>query len=332
MKCYLAPLEGITTYNYRNAHHTYFTGVDKYFTPFVAPGKNKLLTSREKNDVLPEHNQGMYVVPQILTNQAEDFLKTAKVLQDYGYEEINLNLGCPSGTVVAKGKGSGFLATPDELQSFLGEICMHYTGKLSIKARIGKDSPEEMEQLLTVFNQFPLEELILHPRIQKDFYRNSIHLAAFERATSISKNPVCYNGDLFSIHDYKNFSAHYGEELPVMLGRGVIANPGLIGAIKENTSLDKETLQAFHDTIYVGYEKIMSGERDVLFKMKELWFYMIHMFTNHEKYAKKIKKAQKGTDYLAAVSSLFHDQEIDQQAGFCPPGGKTTTFPPCGMV
>ena len=95
MKYYMAPMEGLTGYIYRNAYHACYHPMDKYFTPFLSPKANSSLSFRELNDILPEHNQGMYVVPQILTNQAEDFIRTAKELQEYGYSEINLNLGCP---------------------------------------------------------------------------------------------------------------------------------------------------------------------------------------------------------------------------------------------
>ena len=316
MNRYLAPMEGITTYNYRNAHHTFFPGVDKYYTPFLSPGKNKLFTSREENDILPEHNQGIPVVPQILTNQAEDFLKVAVILQKYGYTELNLNLGCPSGTVVSKGKGAGFLSYPKELDQFLATIFEHYTGKLSIKTRIGKESPEEFEALLDIYNQYPLEELIIHPRVQKDFYKNTPNHHVFANALRKSKNPVCYNGDLFTKAEVESFVDEYGQDIPLMFGRGIIANPGLITGLALGRALDKEVLQEFHNTIYEGYEEIMSGERNVLFKMKELWYYMMHMFTNPEKYAKKIKKAQTGADYKAAVASLFRDQDLKEDGSF----------------
>ncbi len=322
MKSYFAPMEGITTYNYRKAHHSFFPGVDKYFTPFIAPGRNKLFTSREKNDILPEHNPEFYLVPQILTNQPEDFLKVAEKLKDYGYKELNLNLGCPSGTVVTKGKGSGFLAYPKELNLFLAEIFEHYTGKLSIKTRIGIDSPEEFDAILDIYNQYPLEELIIHPRVQKDFYRNTPNRQIFADALQKSKNPVCYNGDIFTVEDYEAFVSEFGEDIPLMFGRGLIANPDLVGHIVGINRLNNQILKEFHDTIYDGYEQIMSGERDVLFKMKELWFYMIHLFPEAEKYGKQIKKAQKGSDYKAVVTSLFKGTGVLIQAGFCSLQGK----------
>lgn len=319
MKNYFAPMEGITTYIYRNAHHKFFPGIDKYYMPFISPGPNKVFTSREKNDTFPGHNEGVPVVPQILTNRAEDFLTVATRLKEYGYTELNLNLGCPSGTVVSKGKGSGFLQYPDELNRFLDTIFSCYEGKLSIKTRIGKDSPEEFEVLLDIFNQYPLEELIIHPRVQKDFYKNTTNQQVFAAALKNSKNAVCYNGDLFTTEDYEKVVNAYGPTLPLMFGRGLIANPALVQQLTGKGTLTASVLQEFHDTIFEGYLRIMSGERDALFKMKELWFYMIHMFSSPEKYAKKIKKAQTGAEYKAVVASLLRDKEVISQAGFCPP-------------
>ena len=173
MKFYLAPMEGITGYIYRNAHATYFGGVDKYFTPFIATTQHGKFTSRELNDILPEHNEGIAVIPQILSNNAADVMVTVQQLVTYGYEEVNLNLGCPSGTVVAKGKGSGFLAYPEALDRFLNEVFEKTPIKISIKTRIGKENPDTFNELMEIFNRYPLEELIIHPRVQTDFYRNT---------------------------------------------------------------------------------------------------------------------------------------------------------------
>ena len=168
MKYYMAPMEGLTGYIYRNAYQKYFHDIDRYFTPFIT---NKKLDFKVKKDIDPEHNQGMEVVPQILTNQPDDFISIVKQLKQYGYDEVNLNLGCPSGTVVAKNRGAGFLAVPDQLDSFLDKIFNACDCKISIKTRVGKDSPDEWENLLAIYEKYPLSELIVHPRIQKDFYK-----------------------------------------------------------------------------------------------------------------------------------------------------------------
>ena len=307
MKYYFAPLEGVTGYIYRNAHQTFFGQIDKYFTPFISPTSNKVFTSRELNDILPEHNQGLPVVPQILTNNAEYFIRTMNELTKFGYDEINLNLGCPSGTVVAKHKGSGFLAQREQLDEFLENIFSKASTKISIKTRIGKDSPDEFYKLIEIFNKYPLEEIIIHPRIQTDFYKNKPNMKVFKDALALSKNPVCYNGDIFNRSHYRKLAEIYPSLDAVMLGRGLIANPALIGEIKNSHVMDKQIMKAFHDEVYAGYQKILSGERNVLFKMKELWFYMIYLFEESDKYAKKIRKTNRLSDYEAIISRLFQE-------------------------
>lgn len=311
MKFYLAPMEGITGYIYRNAHHKYFPGVDKYFTPFITPHTKRCLNVREKNDILPEHNEGMKVVPQILTNNAADFIRIGKILQEYGYDEINLNLGCPSGTVVAKGRGAGFLEYPKELNAFLKEVFEKLDMKISIKTRIGKEEAWEWEDLLSIYNKYPLEELIVHPRVQTDFYKGKPNWYAYEQAEAESKNPLCYNGNIFSLQDYEELLAAFPKTEAVMLGRGVIANPQLVSVLQgESAKTDKDKIKAFHDEVCTGYAQSFSGDRNVLFKMKELWFYMGQIFEDSEGYMKKIKKCQSLSQYQLVVDSLFAEKGI----------------------
>ena len=310
MRFYIAPMEGMTGYIYRNAHHAFFDHIDKYFSPFIAANQSERFTTRELNDILPENNRGINLIPQLLTNQAADFIHTAGKLKKLGYNEINLNLGCPSGTVVAKNRGSGFLSKPDDLDAFLDEIFTKATTKISIKTRIGKIVPEEFYELIEIFNKYPMEELIIHPRIQKDFYKNTPNLKIFREALAVSKNPVCYNGDLFAAREYEAFAVDFPSVDTVMIGRGLITNPGLIADIKNKTRLDKQLFKDFHDRLYQGYKEVLSGDRNVLYKMKELWIYMILMFPDHEKYFKKIKKAERLSDYDDAVAGLFRERDI----------------------
>ena len=335
MKIYMAPMEGLTGYIYRNAYQKFFHNVDRYFTPFIA---SKKLNSREKNDILPEHNQGMDVVPQILANRADEFLAIAAKIAEYGYPVVNLNLGCPSGTVTARKRGAGFLGEPEELERFLDEIFEKCPLKISIKTRIGKDEPEEWERILALYEKYPLEELIIHPRIQKDFYQGKPRLEAFVCAQENSRHSLCYNGDIETADDYRAFCEHFPQVDKIMVGRGILKNPMLIGEIQklEQTSEQAQTqmpeqtaeqaqkqtkrqmpewtpeqreeiLFAFHEEICQGYQAVMSGDKNTLYKMKELWFYLGQNFTEPQKYLKKIKKAQRLTEYEAAVRELFRN-------------------------
>ncbi len=309
MKFYLAPMEGVTGYIYRNAYHKYFHNIDCYYTPFLAPNKHHGFSSKEKNDILPEHNTGMRVVPQILTNQAEYFIRTAKELQQLGYDEVNLNLGCPSPTVVTKKKGAGMLAEPDVLEHFLEDIFEGVHNNLSmdisIKTRIGIADASEAEDLIDLYNQFPLKELIIHPRVQKDLYNNKPNWDAFRLATEHSKHTLCYNGDLFTMDDYKRFCDTFPQIGAVMLGRGILRNPGIVDMMQGNEMASKQTLKLFHDEILNNYQEAFSGDKPVLFKMKELWVHMLPLLDSEQNYAKKIRKVEKISEYRNIVASLF---------------------------
>ncbi|MGL5438065.1 MAG: tRNA dihydrouridine synthase [Lachnospiraceae bacterium] len=316
---YLAPMEGITGYVYRSAHHKIFPGADKYFTPFITPNQTRKLTSRELNDILPKHNQGMKTIPQIMTNRAEDFIWAAMRCSELGYQEINLNLGCPSGTVVAKGRGSGFLAEPLALDRFLCRVSTELDRcgiRFSIKTRIGKDDPEEFEDLLAIYNRYPLEELIIHPRIQRDFYKNHPNMEIFAQAFKDSRNPVCYNGDLFNRELCRGFLHQQPDVSAVMLGRGVIANPALITELTTGEGLNKDRLAEFHELVLEGYREVIPGDRNVLFKMKELWFYLGGSFTDSSKHVKKIRKAGNILEYRLAAQRLFEELTLGEPAGY----------------
>lgn len=314
MKYYMAPMEGLTGYVYRNAYHKFFRPMDRYFTPFIA---NKKMSNGEIRDLLPEHNEGMHVVPQILTNRSENFLAVAKEIAQYGYDTVNLNVGCPSGTVVAKGRGAGLLAEPEVLDHFLYEIFEGYAGKISIKTRIGIEDENEWQDILAVYEKYPLEELIIHPRVRKDFYKGNPRLDAFSYAMEESGHRLCYNGDICSAEDLQDRKERFPDLDRVMLGRGLLCNPFLIemsktadDAAHDHMQEKKDRLYAFHQEILEGYIQIMSGDRNVLFRMKELWFYLGDCFTNADKYLKKIKKSERLVAYQAAVDALFHEQEL----------------------
>ncbi len=347
MQYYLAPMEGITTYIYRNAYAKYFGGIDKYFTPFICDknsitdkNMSKSLTARELRDILPENNAGIPLVPQVLTNHAGRFLAVAKEIAAYGYDTVNLNLGCPSGTVTAKKRGAGFLSVPDELDAFLYEIFARCPLQISVKTRLGVSDLSEWDRLLEIYAKYPIHELIIHTRLLQEFYTGRTHPEAYTRAIgrlqidhttgSSSRIPLCYNGDIVSAGSLgdiltaidtaaanASLSGHdIAENLDVdriMIGRGIIQNPALAGqlqSISPAAPTPKETWRAFHDDILEGYIKIMSGDSPVLFKMKDLWTYMSRSFTSPEKYLKKIRKANRIADYVCAVDALFREQDI----------------------
>lgn len=329
MKFYLAPLEGVTGYIFRNALDAYFPGTDRYFTPFIVPDQKHALRKKELRDILPENNQVKELVPQILTSDPVRFVETAKALAEYGYEEVNLNLGCPSGTVVAGGRGAGMLADVEKLDCFLDQIFRDMDLRISVKTRIGIERPEEGYTLMKVYNQYPISEVIIHPRTRKEYYKGEPHLDVFSELLAMSQHPVCYNGNLFTVRDYEQFRARFPQVERVMIGRGVLADPGLMQRLKsfehaQKTGEDsgrkengmeqprseiyrtgKQELRAFHDTIFRQYREIFDEDKNAIFHMKELWSYLMHSFEGSEPYAKKLRKTSSLNEYRCEVGNLF---------------------------
>ena len=329
MKFYLAPLEGVTGYIFRNALDAYFPGTDRYFTPFIVPDQKHALRKKELRDILPENNQVKELVPQILTSDPVRFVETAKALAEYGYEEVNLNLGCPSGTVVAGGRGAGMLADVEKLDCFLDQIFRDTDLRISVKTRIGIERPEEGYMLMKIYNQYPVSEVIIHPRTRKEYYKGEPHLDVFSELLAMSKHPVCYNGNLFTARDYEQFRARFPQVERVMIGRGVLADPGLMQRLKslehaQKTGEDsdrkengmeqsgseiyrtgKQEMRAFHDTIFRQYREIFDEDKNAIFHMKELWSYLVHSFEGSEPYAKKLRKTSSLNEYRCEVGNLF---------------------------
>lgn len=305
MELYFAPMEGITGYIFRSVYEKYFGGADRYFTPFLAPVQDQWMTNRERRDVLPEHNEGISLVPQILTNRASVFLGTAQVLADMGYREVNLNCGCPSGTVVAKGKGAGMLRDLDNLHRFLEEAFAHSPVDISIKTRLGMREAEEVFPLMELLQEYPLKEWILHARVREDYYKNTPRMEVFGQVAGECRLPLCYNGDIHAVEDYEKLISAYPGLHAVMIGRGCLTDPALLRKIKGGCPMDMAEFAAFHDELCARYEDYMSGDRNTLFKMKELWSYWAVLFPEETRALKKIRKANSLREYRQETDRLF---------------------------
>lgn len=310
-KIYLAPMEGVTDHIFRNTFNKYFGGVDKYYTPFLAPTQDHVFPPREWKQIAPDHNKDLDVVPQILTNNADNFIWAAGKLESFGYKEINFNVGCPSGTVVAKKKGSGLLFYPQELDAILYYIFDWASGHnvdISVKTRLGKVAPEEFEEILSIYNKYPISELTVHPRITSDMYKLPVRLEWYEYASANSKNKLCYNGDIYTVDDAVAIENRFPDTSEaIMLGRGLISDPFLACKIRgEEPGDDKnQVISDFLDDLLLQYQSILSGDKPVLYRMKEIWAFLERSFPGHDKDIKKIKKANRIADYVAAKESFL---------------------------
>ena len=297
MKYYFAPLEGITDSIYRQLHHKYFPGLDRYYTPFFSPTVHRALTPKESRELPFADAIDYNAVPQLLTKVADDFLWMAEQCADRGYTEVNLNLGCPSGTVTAKGKGSGMLRDTDALDRFLDAIFRASPLPISIKTRIGFSSADEFPSLLDIFNHYPVKELTVHPRIRTVFYSGDVDVDAFRFAVENSRNPLCYNGDICALSQVDNIAECFPSVDSVMIGRGLIGDPGMV-----TNSTTPQLLEAFTGELLEHYVEAFGGARNAMFRMKEHWRYLICKFDQVDKLAKQLRK----TTDIAEFKTITH--------------------------
>lgn len=316
MRIDFAPMEGITGAAFRRCHKKYFSGVDRYYSPFISPSGDHVFTKRDKLEIYPEYNEGVDLVPQLMAKNAGDFLWAAGELRAMGYKSVNLNAGCPSGTVTAKGKGAGLLSDISALDAFLGEIFEKAPCPVSVKTRLGMNEPEEFWAILEIYNRYPISELIIHPRVRKDFYREKPRMDYFSAAAEKAKMPLSFNGGVVSAADCRKIMDGFPGLEAVMLGQGIVADPFLAGKVKGSVNADVEVLKEFHAELFDAYAQQFQSRNNAAGRMKEFWNYFIQSFGDSEKLGKAIKKAKNAEEFLAAAERVFSEKPLlERSAG-----------------
>lgn len=304
MKLYFAPMEGLTQYTYRKIHNEMFGGCDAYYAPFICPMREEKISARHLKDILPENNEGVPLRVQILSNDAVAFANFEKKIKAYGYDEININAGCPFPMVVKKYRGAGLLRETDRLDRFLNEVFSKSEVKISVKTRIGFEDGAEMDDLIRIYNDYPISELMIHPRTREVFYDGVPDNEVFKKAYETSSNKVCYNGNIFTAADYERTIKEYPDLSSVMIGRGAIANPAIFREIRGGKRLTREELIEFTRVFAEEYNKLVGSETFTLHKLKGMWIYMMWNYPEEKKLAKRLKKANKLRDFMSALECL----------------------------
>lgn len=303
---YLAPLQGFTDYSFRRAFFSLFDPPDVAFSPFIETHR---ADSKVYRDVLPERNTGIRLIPQILGNNALQMRPVILKLHEMGYSEINWNLGCPYPMVAKKQMGAGLLPYPQQIETILNELFKETSLKLSVKIRLGLHSPDECKALVPVFNRYPLTEVIIHGRTASQMYKGEINIAAFNEMANELIHPVCYNGNINSLHDFQSLSKQMPFVTHWMIGRGLITNPLCVHEIKTNTSATpseiKDAISRLHDQLLYQNSLYLNGESHLMHKMKPYWEYFGPSFPDDQKSLKKIKKASSMNAYLDACREMF---------------------------
>ena len=308
MNYYVAPMEGLTDRVWRQAHQKWFGWAGapaKYYAPFLSPPENRVLIKKKMAELAPEANPGAPVVPQLLAKDGALAAWMVGQLRQLGYTEVNLNFGCPSGTVTAKGKGSGMLRDLDKLDAFLAALFAEAEGPLTVKTRLGVEKPEEFAAVLEVYNRYPIAELTIHPRVMRQQYRGEADREAFAKALPTCKMPVCYNGDLTTVEQLRTLEADFPAVQSLMVGRGIIADPALFRQALGGPAATKEELRGYLDDLYHGYTALFGSAGCAISRMKGHWFYLIHRFDGSERLEKQLRKLREPWEYETVVNQIF---------------------------
>ena len=304
-----SPLQGFTDFRFRNAFHKYFGGIDTFYSPYIKLNGKLVVKGSYERDILPENNSTLEVIPQIITNDAEEFLFVAKYVQQFGYKELNWNLGCPYPMVAKCGMGSGLIKNTDQIEHILKRVHNETNIIVSMKMRMGYENPTEILDVFPILEQYPIKNIAIHARIGKQLYKGGVDLDSFQKCLDTSKQKIYYNGDITSVAKFKELQEGFPSIDHWMIGRGLIADPFLPSMIKNNTTEYPknrfEIFEAFHDEIYREYDAYLQGPTPIRMKMLGFWEYFSESFSNPQKTFKKIKKAGNSKNYEAAVKEIF---------------------------
>ncbi|HAN00852.1 MAG TPA: dihydrouridine synthase [Marinilabiliales bacterium] len=309
-----APLQGYTESPFRNALHYYIGGIDRYYAPYIRFENDGSIKNKYLKDIHPSKNQGIPLIPQILVNQADNFLRLAKIIEDFGYTHVNWNLGCPYPMVAKRKLGSGLIPYPNEIQRILEEVRPKTSLKISIKIRAGYEHYQEVQAVLKACSSFPLDEVILHPRIGKQLYKGTANLDAFVQAQYVTHFNLAYNGDITDAKTFEEIQLTLPQTNHFMIGRGLLMNPFLASEIKSGSSLSpelkREKLRDSHEYLMEHFSKTLSGEAHVLHKMVSYWEYFSQVFENEKKVFKSLKKSHQLGEFRIAVERIFNEETL----------------------
>jgi tRNA-dihydrouridine synthase len=304
-----SPLQGFTDFRFRNAFHKYFGGIDTFYSPYIKLNGKLVIKGSYERDILPENNNTLEVIPQIITNDAEEFLFVTKYVQQLGYKELNWNLGCPYPMVAKCGMGSGLISNTSQIEHILKRVHNETDIIVSMKMRMGYENPTEILDVFPILEQYPIKNIAIHARIGKQLYKGGVDLDSFQKCLDTSKQKIYYNGDITSVEKFRTMQERFPSIDHWMIGRGLIANPFLPSMIKNNTTEypknKLEIFEAFHDTIYQEYDAYLQGPTPIRMKMLGFWEYFSESFSNPQKTYKKIKKAGNSKNYESAVKEIF---------------------------
>ena len=308
-----SPLQGFTDYKFRNAFNYFFGGINTFYAPYIRLNGKLVIKNSYQKDIALENNTELEVIPQIITNDADEFLFVSKYVRKLGYKELNWNLGCPYPMVTKRGMGSGLISNAEKINNILHKVHNESDILVSMKMRMGYENSEEILHTFPVLDKYPLKNVAIHARIGKQLYKGDVDLEAFQKCIDLAKHKLYYNGDITTVEQFKKMKDRFPSIDHFMIGRGLIADPFLPSMIKNDVTEYPpnrwELFEAFHDEIYQQYDAALSGPTPIKMKMLGFWDYFSQSFSNPQKTYKKIKKASNPIKYRQAVKEILMSEK-----------------------
>ena len=319
----LGPFQGITDAPFRNVFKKHFGGIDKFYTPFFTGIQKEHAKNLQVEEIDPRFNDVETLTPQILSTDAEEILRFASQCKELGYKEINLHVGCPFPRVANKKRGCGLLPYPEKIEELLERVFERIDVKFSVKCRLGYFDPDEIVPVIDIFNQYPLSELIIQPRLGKQLYKGEADVKRFAELMPMIKAPLVYNGDIVSVESFERIREQVQPVNAFMLGRGLLANPFLAetcrdvsNASSKNADTDdvsqKKTKRLYNYVVDLYEDRLRhaGGSPKVLGRMKELWSYLMYSFDEPQDIWRKIKKINALKEYEETVDTVFREHTL----------------------
>ncbi len=306
-KLILAPMLGYTDHIFRNVFNDHFKGFDYAIAPYIISDKNSNYKESLLKRIRPENND-ILTVPQILSNNSDEFIELSKIFTSMGHREVNWNVACPYPRALKKNLGASLIEHPDIVDKFLENVLKEIDINLSIKLRIGVNDENDILDLIPILNSYPIKNITIHARTASQMYKGKISYYMIENILSISKHELIYSGDIKTVLDYSNIINRFPDITRIMIGRGILINPFLTESINgavysKNEEIDK--LKEYHKDLIERYSIFFSGDSHLLFRMKELWYYQAEYFEDSLKLKKKIKKCKTMDSFKSIITEVL---------------------------
>lgn len=206
---------------------------------------------------IEENPTGRPIFAQMIGQDIDALIRTAKELLNYPVAGIDLNLGCPAPVVCKKEAGGGLLRNLPKMEGIIEALRDAIPGRFTVKTRVGYHSPDEFPALLEIFSRYAIDTLAIHGRTVTERYQTPVHPDAVKMAVDALPCPVIANGNIVDVSTGLAFHEQT-KAAGLMLGRGAIRNPWLFDQLRAAFNGEEVPMPSCRDLM--GYIRMIYDE------------------------------------------------------------------------